>query len=1636
MPFNPFQSKNIDKRKINQKNGYKYQWFLRLLLVSFLIIVIIAPSFLSLTKFSHLSSPSLSNNNDKKQDSIDDSLLKNSSTPEGPAMNSINPRILDNQSKTNNQSVSQQTFNQKANGQLEISLVSNSSSVERNDFLEIQCLITNPSNQEIAQNVKLFLIKHGLLVYSGLLNVSMGSIGALESRSYTWILKAQDITFVRAEVQVTSDNFNSNNASLSIKINSDNPIRVAVLDASESQAPSYFEGTFKIDHSIIVDFLSNDPNITVSLVDNGDIRANILESYDILVLDGNAPSLLATSKVLSFWENGGGILAFNNSASFLCYSEIIEITGQDPTAGLGDFWFYEGPQTHTVRSTLHPLAAPFESFAIAPHSMNHFVSFNKGMLDSTVNSECIKYLMNVKGFSNNITAFAYEPNDGRGKISFICDNLLRLQEEVVLTNQEQEPVHYDYSLSHLISTNFFVIANNSNYENPSMDLIISARDAYGFWDQLEMSVEGETKTFLEINDSWVCSGISYDLDIDFSSASPSSTVTFTFGFYYPFSLACDLLKRKWITLENAYSITDEVPQGEIGTIEATIRNDFPETLPVHISFDQFGIDPVFDQILVGSGINSLEISFIVHEEILPNTYLIAVYACEYLREDLSSSKSITFSITPAIVNPEIAFAKEGIQGETILTNITLTSYSSDNETILLKFQDSIFERENVSFEVSYGEHTYQIELTVKENEPAITKIFQVTLNRFDTDIYISPLITFEIKNAVVITGFGPDEAYISTDIYRVYQGEKLIIYIKGQCFSSDNEKIFVKLVSQNLIIDTEAKEETINAGVTTFEFSKSFNILSTATYDTFYDLQIIIEREGIELINQQYSDAIYVLKPFQFTHNIPNSLTIDDDNSSIVEITIISHKSSIIPLNFSITASPKYATFDVYQAILPAKDRLIIPLTFSNANCSRYGSFTVNITAAWQKKPIFNYLFQLNYLSYVQLENFPEENGAISVASNYLMNITLSNDLDRNVTLYLKLEGDGGFNNSTMELFMEPNGQLSLVLTLQAANFTSYGQHRLTISIRMNEKILHQVVLDIVLESSSIFQSFWFYLILSISLLVIIIGILSVSLSIHLRRTDQTFQEFRKNFKNKINNSLVVMAIRSGKIKRLEKKLADTKEVLHQSQNEISKLTTLNNSLSKEVSLLRGELEYHLRRFRAKISNFIAERDGIATLASISKHTELAADRIKFYLEQALLADDFILSKSETKIYKASVIPRIIINFLERFVQESPSELSVLTITLSKLSKETDLPINAIRNGLLVSIAEGEIRGFFCGENQNLLAIIPIDQLDMIIRKTKQMGVFRTNDLSKVLKTEQFIVVELLNQLLIRGLINGRLLEVDSKNTDHIIFITEMKLIEVIEWVERENGFKITELARSLQINDNEARAIIYQLKAENKIRGILINRSVYLPQELVAKKINKNIHKKNAQYSFKLSYFANKYQISIEELERVLEEGAKKNIFDIVILPEINTLVSIDNYIQRAMKNWENAQIAYEKNQLRISCMDSFTAFELCLRAVAAKRFKIDPIPGKYTLTGKKNSQDYLIRTGLINLIFRDMDLADDLHTIRKRRNKIKTGAEITRVELQNQFQTFIGAFESINFTYLPKFKEIWLPIFSDFTK
>jgi len=193
--------------------------------------------------------------------------------------------------------------------------------------------VNRGSNDET--HVEVFLYVNASLVNATV--ISTLPSGESYVLTYQWTPVTEGSYNVTAYVTATlGEEYLGNNVASTIILVRGTIARVAVLNSWD--VPPYFFGGWSNNYEPLVNAL-NSEGFYASAITNTEIIGGGLSSFDVLVLIDNVPSEAAVPFVVDFWSNGGGLLVFDSSICFNCYSGILpeEALGSN---GYYNYWDY------------------------------------------------------------------------------------------------------------------------------------------------------------------------------------------------------------------------------------------------------------------------------------------------------------------------------------------------------------------------------------------------------------------------------------------------------------------------------------------------------------------------------------------------------------------------------------------------------------------------------------------------------------------------------------------------------------------------------------------------------------------------------------------------------------------------------------------------------------------------------------------------------------------------------------------------------------------------------------------------------------------------------------------------------------------------------------------------------------------------------------------------------------------------------------------------------------------------------------------------------------------------------------------------------------------------------------------------
>ncbi|MBD3160212.1 MAG: hypothetical protein GF309_15650 [Candidatus Lokiarchaeota archaeon] len=195
----------------------------------------------------------------------------------------------------------------------------------------------------------------------------------------------------------------------------DRNVRVAIYNESNSTVPSYASNP-GVDHNNASGFqdILLSYGYEATLLTTKDISNHKLTTaeYDILALVDNVPRENITNQIKEFWLGGGGLLALDGSAGYLCHFGILpsESEGSD---GFSVYWQYDGDDFNVTAR--HPISKGYEKNQTVETGFG-FLAWNWTALQGTSIASDLTMVARSNADSDDVTALAFEPSNKGGKI--------------------------------------------------------------------------------------------------------------------------------------------------------------------------------------------------------------------------------------------------------------------------------------------------------------------------------------------------------------------------------------------------------------------------------------------------------------------------------------------------------------------------------------------------------------------------------------------------------------------------------------------------------------------------------------------------------------------------------------------------------------------------------------------------------------------------------------------------------------------------------------------------------------------------------------------------------------------------------------------------------------------------------------------------------------------------------------------------------------------------------------------------------------------------------------------------------------------------------------------------------------------
>ncbi|MGY5852152.1 MAG: hypothetical protein RTU92_01140 [Candidatus Thorarchaeota archaeon] len=204
----------------------------------------------------------------------------------------------------------------------------------------------------------------------------------------------------------------------------DKTVRVAIYSESNLTDPDY--ATFAgVEHNnatglrdILIPF-----GYDMTILTASDVCSGILTTvnYDVFVMVDNFPRENTTNWILDFWKGGGGLLAFDGSAGFLCYFGILP-----PEAALSDgnpaYWDF-GSENFIIE-TRHPVSKGYQDQQVITMGFQNCLMWDWSALQGTAIANDLTMVASSSSNANDVVVLAYDPSTGLGGkvVTIAADN--------------------------------------------------------------------------------------------------------------------------------------------------------------------------------------------------------------------------------------------------------------------------------------------------------------------------------------------------------------------------------------------------------------------------------------------------------------------------------------------------------------------------------------------------------------------------------------------------------------------------------------------------------------------------------------------------------------------------------------------------------------------------------------------------------------------------------------------------------------------------------------------------------------------------------------------------------------------------------------------------------------------------------------------------------------------------------------------------------------------------------------------------------------------------------------------------------------------------------------------------------------
>ena len=193
------------------------------------------------------------------------------------------------------------------------------------------------------------------------------------------------------------------------KIASSNNLTVAILNTDGTDQPSYFNGGWSNNYTVLYNGLVGNGYNTI-LINNTNILSGVLANVSVLIMIDNVPNDTASTVVKNWYLAGGSILSFDSSICFLNWAGILPAEAAN-TDGYLTYWDYNAPSSGIVVDNSSPIMVGY-NIGDTIYGQSGDAEYNNSAIMSSSAAPYYIPLVKASAGSNFDLISAYAPPTG------------------------------------------------------------------------------------------------------------------------------------------------------------------------------------------------------------------------------------------------------------------------------------------------------------------------------------------------------------------------------------------------------------------------------------------------------------------------------------------------------------------------------------------------------------------------------------------------------------------------------------------------------------------------------------------------------------------------------------------------------------------------------------------------------------------------------------------------------------------------------------------------------------------------------------------------------------------------------------------------------------------------------------------------------------------------------------------------------------------------------------------------------------------------------------------------------------------------------------------------------------------------